>query len=99
MVITDESISVTQILGVLVIVIGNSDSRFLQRPQKRSRGNQLIRRRLSNTKSIVSGSDPESQTSRQAGRHADRQTDRQTVKRLWWMVFETGKDVGIVGIR
>src|SRR6218665_1275922 len=41
--------------------------------------NQLIHRRLSKTKSIGSGSDPE----------------RQTVRRLWWMVFgvETGREV------
>ena len=39
---------------------------FLQRPQKRSRGNQLILRRLSKTKSIGSRSDPESQASRQS---------------------------------
>src|SRR6218665_98573 len=50
----------------IVIVILNS--RFLERPQKRSRGNQLIHMRLSNTKSIGSGSDPESQAGRQAGR-------------------------------
>ena len=46
------------------IVIVNS--RFLQRPQKRSRGNQLIHRRLSKTKSIGSVSDPESQAGRQS---------------------------------
>jgi len=44
----------------IIIVI----SRFLQRPQKRSRGNQLIHRRLSKTKSIGSGSNPESQAGR-----------------------------------
>ena len=43
------------------IVFGNS--RFLQRPQKRNRGNQLINRRLSKPKLIGSGSDPESQAS------------------------------------
>jgi len=66
----------------LIIVIVNS--RFLQCPQKRSHGNQLIHRHLSKEKSIGSGSDPESQ----AGRH--------TVRRLWWMVFgvETGREVG-----
>ena len=42
-----------------VIVI----SIFLQRPQKRSRGNHLIHRRLSKTKSIDS---PESQAGRQS---------------------------------
>jgi len=47
------------------IVIVNST--FLQRPQKRGRGNQLICRRLSKTKSIDSGSDPESE----AGRPSD----------------------------
>src|SRR6218665_1416864 len=41
-------------------------SRFLQHPQKRSCGNQLIHRRLSKTKSIGSGSDPESQAGRQS---------------------------------
>ena len=38
---------------------------FLQRPQKRSRGNQLMNSRLFKTKSIGSGSDPESQAGRQ----------------------------------
>src|SRR6218665_2753601 len=66
--------------AILVIVIVNS--RFLERPQKRSRGNQLIHRRLTKTKSLGSGQDPESQ----AG--------RQTVRRLWCMVFgvETGME-------
>ena len=42
-------------------------SRVLERPPKRSRGkNQLIHRRLSKTKSIGSGSDPDSQAGRQA---------------------------------
>ena len=49
-----------------VIVIVNS--RFLERPQKRSRGNQLIHRRLTKTKSLDSGQDPESQAGRQARR-------------------------------
>src|SRR6218665_2759753 len=40
-----------------VIVIINS--RFLESPQKRSRGNQLIHRRLTRTKSIGSGQGPE----------------------------------------
>ena len=68
-------------LNLPVIVIVNS--RFLERPQKRSRGNQLIHRRLTRTKSIGSGQNPESQ----AG--------RQTIRRLWWMVFgvETGWEV------
>src|SRR6218665_942534 len=47
-----------------IIVIVNSV--FLQRPQKRSRGNQLIHRHLSKAKSIGSRSDPESQASRQS---------------------------------
>src|SRR6218665_2543957 len=46
------------------IVIVNS--RFLQRPQKRSRRNQLIHRRLTETKSTGSGQDPESQAGRQS---------------------------------
>src|SRR6218665_3894637 len=41
----------------LVIV----NSRFLERPQKQSRGNQLIHRRLIRRKSIGSGQDPENQ--------------------------------------
>jgi len=49
---------------VIVIVIVNS--RFLLHPQKESRGNQLICRRLSKTKSIGSGSDAESQAGRQS---------------------------------
>jgi len=48
-------------LSTIVIVIVNSV--FLQRTQKRSRGNQLIHRRLFKTKSIGSRSDPESQAS------------------------------------
>jgi len=47
---------------MLVIVIVNS--RFLERQQKRSRGNQLIHRRLAKAKSIGSGQDPESQAGR-----------------------------------
>jgi len=43
-------------LNFIVIVIVNS--RFLQCPQKRSRGNQLIYRHLSKTKSIGSKPDP-----------------------------------------
>ena len=46
-----------------VIVI----SRFLERPQKQSCGNQLIHRHLTRTKSIGSSQDPES------GRQADSQ--------------------------
>jgi len=50
-----------------VIVI----SRFLQRPQKRNRGNQLIHRRLT-------------KIDRQ---RVKIQSGRQTVRRLWWMVL------------
>src|SRR6218665_1272421 len=66
------------------IVIVNS--RFLQLPQKRSRGNQLIHRRLSK------------KTDRQRVR--SRESDRQTVRWLWWMVFgvETGREVGRSGL-
>jgi len=39
---------------------------FLEHPQKRSRRNQLIRRRLTKPKSIGSGQDPESQSGRQS---------------------------------
>src|SRR6218665_587147 len=56
-------------------IIVTVNSRILQRPLKRSRGNQLVHRRLTKTKSIDSGPDPESQTG------------RQTVRWLWWMVF------------
>ena len=51
-----------QLLSLIVIV----NSRFLLLPQKRNRGNQLIHRRLSKTKSIGSGSDPESKAGRQS---------------------------------
>src|SRR6218665_665987 len=57
-----------------VIVIVNLG--FLQCPQKRSRGNQLIHRRPHKAKSIGSRSTPES-----------RESCRQTVRRLWWMMF------------
>ena len=69
--------NVGQTLYVRIIVIVNS--RFLERPQKRSRRNQLIHRRLTKAKSIGSGQD--------AG--------RQTVSRLWWMVLgvETEREV------
>ena len=53
----------------IVIVIVNPI--FLQPPRKRSRGNQLILRLVSKTKSIGSGSDPESQAGRQAGRQSN----------------------------
>src|SRR6218665_122562 len=50
------------IRNCIVIVI----SRLLERPQKRSRRNQLIHRRLTKTKSIGSGQDLESQAGRQS---------------------------------
>ena len=50
------------IVALIVIVIVNS--RILHSPQKLSRGNQLIHRRLPKTKSIRSWSDPESQEGR-----------------------------------
>src|SRR6218665_555044 len=46
------------------IVIVNST--FLERPQKRSRRNQLIYRSLTKTKSIGSGQDPKNQAGRQS---------------------------------
>src|SRR6218665_3121539 len=49
-----------------VIVIVIVKSRFLERPQKRSRRNQLIHRRLTKTKSIGSDQDPDSQAGRQS---------------------------------
>ena len=49
---------------VFVIVFVNS--RFLEHPQKRSHGNQLIHRRLTKTKSLGSSQDPESQAGRQS---------------------------------
>src|SRR6218665_2336910 len=51
-------------LSTCVVIV---NSIFLQRPQKRDLGNQLIHRRLSKTKSTGSGSDSESQ----ASRHSD----------------------------
>src|SRR6218665_1671271 len=62
------------------------NSRFLQRPQKRIRGNQLIHKRLSKRKSIGSGSDD-----LRSG-----ESSRQTDRRLLWMVFgvEMGRRVG-----
>ena len=65
---------------VIVIVIVNS--RFLERTQKRSRGNQRIHRRLTKTKLF-----------RQ--RSGSRESGSQTVRRQWWMVFgvETGMKV------
>ena len=50
-------------LGFVIVIV---NSRFLERPQKRSRRNQLIHRRLTKTKSIGSGHDPESQAGRQS---------------------------------
>jgi len=47
----------------LIIIIVNS--KFLMRPQRRIRGNQLIHRCLSKTESIGSGLDPESPADRQ----------------------------------
>src|SRR6218665_1447410 len=38
------------------VIVKIVNSRLLQRPQKRIRGNQIIHRRLTRTKSIVSGS-------------------------------------------
>jgi len=60
-------------LYILIVII---NSRFLERSQKRSRGNQLIHRRLNITKWTGSNQNPESQRGR----------------RLWWMLFgvETG---------
>ena len=46
------------------VVIVNS--RLLERPQKRSRGVQLIHRRLTKRKSLRSGQHPESQEGRQS---------------------------------
>src|SRR6218665_4159918 len=48
----------------IIVVIVNST--FLERPQKRSRRNQLIHMHLTKTKSIGSGQDPESQAGRQS---------------------------------
>jgi len=62
------------------------NSRFLERPQKRNRGNQLIHRRLSKIKSIGSGSAPESQSSRQA--------DNQMAVVDGFLRVETGREVG-----
>jgi len=49
----------------IVIVIVLVNSRFLKRPQKRSRGNQLIHRRITGTKSKGSELDTKSQADRQ----------------------------------
>src|SRR6218665_475096 len=51
---------------VIVIVIVIVKYRFLERPQKRSRRNQLIHRRLTKTNLIGNGQDPESQAGRQS---------------------------------
>src|SRR6218665_1716514 len=63
----------------IYISIFFANSRFLRRPQKRSRGNQLIHRCFIKTKSI--------------GRCVKIQRVRQTV-RLWWILFgvETGRE-------
>src|SRR6218665_3244089 len=73
----DRSLSVS--LSAIVIV----NSRFLERPIKRIRGNQLIHRRLTITKSIDSGQNPESRAGRQSDGYA------------CWIVFgvETGREV------
>ena len=55
-------LSVVVVFVVIVIV----NSRFLERPQKLSRGNQLIHRRLTKTISMGSGQDPESQACKQS---------------------------------
>ena len=47
--------------GTLIV-----NSRFLERPQKQSRRNQLIHRRLTKTKSTGSGQNPESQAGGQS---------------------------------
>src|SRR5688572_28723118 len=60
----------TSIRNRIIIV----NSIFLQRPQKRSRGNQLIHRRLTKTESIGRGS-------------KSRESGRQTVRRLRWMML------------
>jgi len=54
-------------MSVFIIIV---NSRFLQCPQKWSCRNQLIHRRLSETKSIGKGS-----RSRESGRDAGRQSD------------------------
>src|SRR6218665_2686006 len=59
-----QPLNISWLLFVIVIVIVNS--RFLERPQKRSRRNQRIHRRLTKTKSIGSVQDPESQAGRQS---------------------------------
>src|SRR6218665_1098343 len=51
----------------VTVLIVTVNPRFLELPQRRSRENQLIYRRLTRTKSIGSGQDPESQTGRQSG--------------------------------
>src|SRR6218665_1117658 len=57
------------------------NSRFLQRSQKQSGGNQLIHRHLTKTKAF--------------GLYIGSQAGRQAVRRLWWMVFgvETRREV------
>jgi len=65
-----DSIGVTLFIIVIVIVI----SRLLESPQKRSRGNQLIYRRL--TKNEIDRQGVKILRVRQADSHT-----------LWWMLF------------
>src|SRR6218665_524875 len=67
-VVSDAVCSGKQFCGITLIVIVNS--RFLQRPQKRSRGNQLIHRHFSRKKST--DREIKIQRVRQAGRESDR---------------------------
>jgi len=59
------SFIVRLMLNLLIIIV---IVRFLERPQKRSRRNQLIHRHLTKTKSIGSGQDPESQADSQTAK-------------------------------
>ena len=49
-----------------IVIVKIVYSRFLERSQKQSHRNQLIHRCLTETKSIGSGQDPESQAGRQS---------------------------------
>jgi len=60
---------IRQAYGVAIVI-----SKFLQRPQKQSGGNQLIHRRLIKARSIGCG-------------WSSRESDKQTVGRLRWLVF------------
>jgi len=60
-----------------VIVIVNS--RNLQRPQKRRRGNQLIHRRVTRRKSISRGQDTKSQVGRQSAGYGGRRLELRRV--------------------